>query len=90
MTPDDPGPQIDWDALVGPEWAAWYALTPQERWRESQKLWETYLAAGGPLDPEPDPQSPFFDPDHDACPVSQQFANAEVARAWAVAMRSRR
>jgi hypothetical protein len=47
--------------LVGEEWAEWYRLTPAERWAESQKLWITYLAMGGSLDPEPDTQSPFFD-----------------------------
>jgi hypothetical protein len=41
------------------EWLAWYRLTPQERWAESMKLWEFYLAMGGSLDPEPDSQSPF-------------------------------
>jgi hypothetical protein len=46
--------------LVGEEWAEWYGLTPIQRWRESQKLWETYLRLGGSLDPEPDTQSPFF------------------------------
>ena len=45
------------------EWLAWYRLTPVERWEESQKLWTTYLALGGSLDPEPDSQSPFDDPD---------------------------
>lgn len=45
------------------EWEAWQLLTPQERWRESMKLWEFYLAVGGSLDPEPDSQSPF-DPDY--------------------------
>ncbi len=45
------------------EWAAWYRLTPLERWRESEKLWAIYLALGGSLDPEPDTQSPFFDED---------------------------
>jgi hypothetical protein len=44
------------------EWAAWYALTPLQRLEESSKLWETYLKLGGSLDPEPDPQSPFYDP----------------------------
>ena len=44
------------------EWAAWYALTPLQRLEESSKLWETYLKLGGSLDPEPDSQSPFFDP----------------------------
>ena len=49
------------EELVGAEWAEWYFLTPQERWRETSKLWETYLALGGSLEPEPDTQSPFFD-----------------------------
>lgn len=45
------------------EWADWYALTPLERLEESSKLWQTYLKLGGSLDPEPDSQSPFFDPE---------------------------
>ena len=48
--------------LVGEEWAEWYRLTPAERWSETARLWQTYLALGGSLDPEPDTQSPFFDP----------------------------
>ncbi len=47
--------------LVEDEWAEWYRLTPVQRWLESEKLWQTYLALGGSLDPEPDTQSPFFD-----------------------------
>ena len=47
--------------LVGEEWAEWYRLTPEQRFLESMKLWETYCALGGSLDPEPDTQSPFFD-----------------------------
>jgi hypothetical protein len=54
---------LDAEAIVGAEWAEWYALTPAERFRESEKLWETYLALGGSLEPEPDTQSPFFDPE---------------------------
>ena len=54
---------IDPEELVGGEWAEWYALTPQERWEASMKLWAHYLAIGGSLDPEPDSQSPFFDED---------------------------
>src|SRR6266404_8298765 len=50
------------EELVGGEWADWYRLTPVQRWLESEKLWQTYLALGGSLDPEPDTQSPFFDP----------------------------
>jgi hypothetical protein len=53
---------VDIRALVGDEWADWYALTPAQRLEESAKLWQTYIALGGSLDPEPDSQSPFFDP----------------------------
>ena len=53
---------ISAEDLVGDEWAEWYRLTPLERWRESEKLWQTFLYLGGSLDPEPDTQSPFFDP----------------------------
>ena len=49
------------EELVGGEWAEWYRLTPVQRWLESERLWQTYLALGGSLDPEPDTQSPFFD-----------------------------
>jgi hypothetical protein len=49
------------EQLVEGEWAEWYRLTPIQRWLESEKLWKTYLALGGSLDPEPDTQSPFFD-----------------------------
>ena len=52
---------IQADELVGGEWAEWYRLTPVQRWLESEKLWQTYLALGGSLDPESDTQSPFFD-----------------------------
>jgi len=50
------------EELVGDEWAAWYRLSPVERWRESEKLWNVYIHLGGSLEPEPDTQSPFFDP----------------------------
>lgn len=53
---------LDAEELRGPEWAEWYRMTPQERWVETEKLWSTYLFLGGSLDPEPDPHSPFFDP----------------------------
>lgn len=48
-------------ALVGAEWADWYRLTPEERWRASEQLWETFTDLGGSLDAEPDSHSPFFD-----------------------------
>lgn len=51
------------EELVGEEWAAWYRLSPSERWTESARLWQIYFQLGGSLEPEPDTQSPFFDPD---------------------------
>ena len=52
---------IDIEDICEPEWVDWYRLTPTQRWRESARLWSTYLTLGSSLDPEPDPQSPFFD-----------------------------
>ena len=52
---------IQTEHLVEDEWVEWYRLTPVQRWLESEKLWQTYLALGGSLDPEPDTQSPFYD-----------------------------
>ena len=57
------GRLTDEERFTEPEWLEWFALTPQERWAESEKLWAHYLEIGGRLDPEPDTQSPFFDPD---------------------------
>ena len=44
------------------EWKEWLALTPIQRFRESEKIFAQYLAMGGSLDPDPDPTSPFYDP----------------------------
>ena len=54
---------ISMEELVGEEWAEWYRLPPSRRWRETGDLWHSYLMLGGSLDPEPDTQSPFFDPE---------------------------
>src|SRR5438270_241728 len=45
---------------VNQETLEWWSLTPAQRWVESQKLWATFLALGGSLEPEPDWQSPFY------------------------------
>lgn len=50
------------EELVGREWAEWYRLSPAERWLQSERLFESFVLLGGSLDPEPDTQSPFFDP----------------------------
>jgi hypothetical protein len=42
------------------ETSDWYRLTPEERFEESQKLWEVFILLGGTLEPEPDSQSPFY------------------------------
>lgn len=54
---------MDQDYGISSEWLDWYSLTPRERMEHSGKLWETFLALGGSLEPEPDTQSPFFDAD---------------------------
>ena len=53
---------LSMDEIAGGEWADWYRLTPIQRWRETGKLWQTYLMLGGSLDSEPDTESPFHDP----------------------------
>ena len=67
--------------LVGDEWAEWYRLSPAERFRESMKLWDTWLALGGSLEPEPDTQSPFFD-------AEEWRANAAYGRSGVRVLRS--
>ena len=59
--PVPPVPLIPIEQVVEPEWADWYRMTPAQRGAESARLWDTFLALGGSLDPEPDTQSPFFD-----------------------------
>jgi hypothetical protein len=71
------------EELVGEEWAAWYRLTPVERWRESEKLWDVYLYLGGSLDPQPDTQSSFFDPS------SPSTGPADLRRGMRILRRSR-
>ena len=68
------------EQLVGEEMAEWYSLTPQERWGESAKLWEVYLSLGGSLDPEPDTQSPFFDPSTPSSRPADGRAGMRVVR----------
>ncbi|MDX2150672.1 MAG: hypothetical protein SFV54_08050 [Bryobacteraceae bacterium] len=68
------------ERLVGAEWAEWYFLTPEERWRESSRLWEMYLAMGGTLEPEPDTQSPFFNADEWRALSADGRASVRVVR----------
>lgn len=52
---------IEPETVVDGEWIEWYRLSPLERWHETANLWIHYLQIGGTLDPEPDPESPFYD-----------------------------
>jgi hypothetical protein len=47
-------------AKFADEEAEWLSLTPAQRVHEEAKLWKLYIALGGSLGPEPDPQSPFY------------------------------
>jgi len=38
----------------------WYLKTPLERLKATEELWRQYLEMGGSLDPDPDPESPFW------------------------------
>ena len=58
-----------------PEWAAWTRMTPQERWQASRSLLQHYLNMGGSLEPDADPQSPFWS--REEC---RSFAQAATAR----------
>ena len=40
--------------------AAWMCMRPAERWKASRALLRHYLDIGGSLDPDPDPQCPFW------------------------------
>lgn len=46
-------------SIIEGETLDWYAMSPAERFWESQKLWEVFILFGGDYDPEFDTQSPF-------------------------------
>src|ERR1051325_9100436 len=41
------------EEIVDEEWASWYRLSPQERCRESEKLWQVYFYLCGSLNTPP-------------------------------------
>jgi hypothetical protein len=61
--PIPPSLQAYWEIQYGPEWFAASEQTPAQRFEESAKQLANYLALGGSLAPEPDLQSPFYDPE---------------------------
>jgi hypothetical protein len=60
-TPCDAPPTLE--SIYGEETAAWMRLSPQARWTAMSQPAEWYHALGGTNDPDPDPASPFHDPD---------------------------
>jgi hypothetical protein len=68
--------------IYEPEWVEWFRMTPEQVWSESSKLWEFYLAAGGSLNPEPDPQSPFFFPEDFDSTAPNPFKDSEICRSF--------
>lgn len=65
-----PVKRVEPEDLWPDEWIEWFHLTPAERLAETGKLWQIFLTLGGNLDPEPDTQSPFYDPE---APVPRAF-----------------
>jgi len=57
------GPLIDYENFCAGEWIDWYDLSPAERWSESARICQQYFEAGVSLDPAPNTQSPFDDPE---------------------------
>ena len=66
------------------EWQEWVKLTPLERFRESEKIFANYLAMGGSLDPDPDPTSPFYDPETSSSGIAYGRPGLRVLRRGAV------
>ena len=62
------------------EWQEWIDLTPLERFRESEKIFAQYLAMGGSLNPDPDPTSPFDDPQTSSSGIAYGGASLRVLR----------
>lgn len=62
------------------EWVDWFHLSPEERWDETARLWQTFLILGGNLDPEPDTQSPFHDPAAPGASIADGRSGLRVIR----------
>jgi hypothetical protein len=62
------------------EWKEWLDLSPIERFRRSEELFAQYLAMGGSLDPDPDPTSPFEDPEAPATGVAYGRPGLRIVR----------
>lgn len=66
------------------EWKEWLDLTPLERFRQSELIFAQYVAMGGSLDPDPDPTSPFYDPQTSGSGAAYGRPSLRVLRRGAV------
>jgi hypothetical protein len=66
------------------EWKDWLDLTPIQRFHESEKIFAHYVAMGGSLDPDPDPTSPFYDPETSSTGAAYGRPGLRVLRRGAV------
>lgn len=75
------------EELFGAEWAEWMRLTPQQRWAAQEQMWATYLALGGSLAPEFDPQSPFHETytEYELYDSDDKNLEAEATAVWRAA-----
>ena len=72
--------EVDPLTLYPPDFLEWIALTPAERAVRTGELWRIYLAYGGSLDPDPDPQSPFFDSEAPNSSVAHGGTSLRIVR----------
>ncbi len=71
---------FDPESIYPPDFLEWIKLTPAERVWETGKLWQMYLDYGGSLEAEPDPQSPFYDPDSSGKSTTNGGAGLRIIR----------
>lgn len=62
------------------EWQEWIDLSPMERFKQSEQIFANYLAMGGSLDPDPDPNRPFDIPEAWSPSLAYGWAGLHVLR----------
>ena len=58
-----PARRDSYELEIDPQHLAWARFTPAQRWEASDTLWALYLSLRVSSESEPDPQSPFYDPE---------------------------
>ena len=62
-----------WLDSIESKWLEIYRMTPEQRWARATDIRTQYLAMGGTLEPDPDPQCPFWSAEEIA-----EFARAAI------------